>query len=93
MPAHTEAIEDEPFDSRISDTTLTVYGKTFSDGQIDPLGSPENPMSFDELIRKFRKCATYGEKPLAHQRIDAVVDMVRNLESMGDVRDIVKMLV
>src|ERR671915_1017183 len=29
---HTEAIEDEPFDSRMSDTTRIVYGKSSSDG-------------------------------------------------------------
>ena len=27
QPPQTLAIEDEPFDSMISDTTLTVYGK------------------------------------------------------------------
>ena len=94
-PIIDEGIERK-YSRQISPAVVTIKtknGKTFSDGQIYPLGSPENPMSFDELIRKFRKCATYGEKPLAHQRIDAVVDMVRNLESMGDVRDIVKMLV
>ena len=26
VPAHTVAIEDEPFDSRISETTRTTYG-------------------------------------------------------------------
>ena len=26
VPAHTVAMEDEPFDSRISDTTRTTYG-------------------------------------------------------------------
>ena len=27
-PPHTEAIEEEPFDSRISETILMVYGKS-----------------------------------------------------------------
>ena len=31
---HTEAIEDEPLDSRMSDTTLIVYGKSSCDGII-----------------------------------------------------------
>src|SRR5918999_6431479 len=29
---HTDAIEDEPFDSRMSDTTRIVYGKSSIDG-------------------------------------------------------------
>ena len=29
---HTEAIEDEPFDSVISDTTRTTYGNSSSEG-------------------------------------------------------------
>ena len=31
-PPHTEAIEDDPLDSMISDTTRTVYGKPASVG-------------------------------------------------------------
>jgi hypothetical protein len=31
-PPHTEAIDELPFDSRISDTTRMVYGKVFSSG-------------------------------------------------------------
>ena len=31
-PPHTEAIDELPFDSRISDTTRMVYGKAFSSG-------------------------------------------------------------
>jgi len=31
-PPHIEACDDEPFDSVISDTTLTVYGNSSSDG-------------------------------------------------------------
>src|ERR671932_2857662 len=29
---HTEAIDDDPFDSRMSDTTRIVYGKSSTDG-------------------------------------------------------------
>ena len=33
-PAQTVAIEDEPFDSKTSDTTLNVYGKVVVSGNI-----------------------------------------------------------
>ncbi|OQC68003.1 MAG: hypothetical protein BWX47_01962 [candidate division Hyd24-12 bacterium ADurb.Bin004] len=32
VPPQTVAIEDDPFDSRMSDTTRTVYGKDSSSG-------------------------------------------------------------
>ncbi len=34
LPPHTVAIELEPFDSRMSETSRTVYGKSSSDGII-----------------------------------------------------------
>ena len=33
-PPQTVAIDDEPFDSRMSDTTRSVYGKSCSEGII-----------------------------------------------------------
>ena len=32
-PPHTEAIDDEPFDSVISETTRIVYGKSVAAGE------------------------------------------------------------
>ena len=34
LPPHTDAIDDEPLDSRISETTRTVYGKSSYCGMI-----------------------------------------------------------
>ena len=34
VPPQTVAIEDEPLDSRMSETTRTVYGKASSEGSI-----------------------------------------------------------
>src|SRR5271167_4109560 len=31
-PPHTDAIDDDPFDSRMSDTILTAYGKSATGG-------------------------------------------------------------
>src|SRR5436190_23615658 len=35
MPPHTDAIDDEPFDSVISETIRIVYGKSASSGSAD----------------------------------------------------------
>ena len=34
LEPHTDAIDDEPFDSKMSDTTRIVYGKSSIDGTI-----------------------------------------------------------
>ena len=68
-------------------------GKTHSVRQEFPLGSPENPMSFDKLVDKFKRCATYAEKTFSDGVIDTVTDMVQNLESVHDVREIIRPLV
>ena len=68
-------------------------GKTHSVRQEFPLGSPENPMSFDKLVDKFKRCATYAEKTFSDGVIDTVTDMVQNLESVNDVRGIIRLLV
>lgn len=61
--------------------------------KIIPRGSPENPMGFDELAEKFRRCAGYARIPLPRERVDRAIELVRNLESVPDVQEIVKMLV
>lgn len=68
-------------------------GKTYSARKDFPSGSPEDPMDFDELEKKFRQCAGYAIKALSPSTIDRVVDRVKNLESMDDVREIADMLV
>jgi 2-methylcitrate dehydratase PrpD len=47
-------------------------------------GSPAIPMTYDEVAGKFHECATYAKWPAAKAK--AIVDMVRKLESVPDVR-------
>jgi 2-methylcitrate dehydratase PrpD len=52
-------------------------------------GHPQNPMSWEDLIRKFRDCASYSAKPIPEENIDRVVEMITHLENVQDVREIV----
>ena len=45
-------------------------------------GSPENPLSREELEDKFRNLATFV---LSHERAEAIIKAVRDLDCMGDV--------
>ncbi len=47
--------------------------------------SPANPMSFDEVAGKFRECAEYSGWP--DEKAERVVDMVRELEVLDNVRE------
>jgi 2-methylcitrate dehydratase PrpD len=53
-------------------------------------GSPQIPMSFEDEIEKFRDCARYGG--LAAQAADRVIAQVRELDGLGDVRDLTRLL-
>ena len=59
-------------------------GKTLS-GRVDyPKGSPQDPMSYDEVAEKFRECADYADWPRA--KAAQIVDLVRDFETLPDVR-------
>jgi 2-methylcitrate dehydratase PrpD len=53
-------------------------------------GSPANPMSYDEVADKFRECAAYNRWP--KKKAEPVVELVRNLESLTNVRELTGLL-
>jgi 2-methylcitrate dehydratase PrpD len=48
-------------------------------------GSPEYPMSTDEVVTKFKKCNQYAHRPLPSDRIEALIDQVLSLDGVEDV--------
>jgi 2-methylcitrate dehydratase PrpD len=53
-------------------------------------GSPANPMSYDEAADKFRECAAFSRWPRA--KAERVVELVRQLEELRDVRELTALL-
>jgi 2-methylcitrate dehydratase PrpD len=53
-------------------------------------GSPANPMSDAELSDKFRQCAEWGQ--LKGDRIEAVLDLLWNIEKLKDVNELTRLL-
>ena len=53
-------------------------------------GSPSDPMSYDEVAEKFRGCAGFAEWPSS--KANQVIDMVRRLEDLSDVRTLTALL-
>ncbi len=52
-------------------------------------GSPSNPMSYDEVAEKFQGCADYAQWPADRAR--KIVEMVRNLETVPDMRAVIEL--
>lgn len=55
-------------------------------------GSPENPLSAEDIVEKFRQCARYAVKPISKEKLDQVVQMVESLENVTDVCQIIRLL-
>jgi 2-methylcitrate dehydratase PrpD len=53
-------------------------------------GSPANPMSYDEVAGKFRECAAFAGWDRG--RAEEVVAMVRDFETLPDIRGLMKLL-
>lgn len=67
-------------------TVKMMDGKTHAMVVENPLGSLERPMSFDDCARKFRDCA----KSLDAGCVERVVQLVRGLDQLDDVREIIQ---
>ena len=65
--------------------TLVARGGHRLTKRVDlPKGHPENPMTFEEIVAKFRDCVANGIKPLSEQRVAMVLDTISNLEQIND---------
>jgi len=65
-------------------------GRTISGRADFGKGSPSDPMSYDEVAEKFRGCAAFAEWP--NSKANQVIDMVRKLEDVSDVRTLTALL-
>jgi len=72
------------------DKMTTILEITLTDGRVIRdradfgKGSPAIPMSYDEVVDKFRECAAYSRWP--KNKAEQVVTLVRTLEEVRDVR-------
>jgi len=67
-------------------------GRTLRHETEYPLGHPRNPLSWDDLVLKFRQCVDASASPVSRAAVDEVVGLVANLESLPDASVIVETL-
>ncbi len=69
----------------------TKDGNVYSKRMDDRKGSPENAMSMDEISDKFRDCASHSRVKLSKRSIDTMISLIKNLEDVKDVGEIIRM--
>ncbi|MBI2909009.1 MAG: MmgE/PrpD family protein [Chloroflexi bacterium] len=57
-----------------------------------PKGHPDNPLSTEEIVEKYRDCVQHGPKPLARENTERAKDLVLRLEEVSDVAEVIRLL-
>jgi len=57
-----------------------------------PRGGPGVPLTMDEHIERFHSCFNYAGKLLAEKNAEKILSMVRELDTLQDVRDFIPLL-
>jgi len=74
-------------------TFITIHlksGRTISGSADFAKGTPQNPMSFDEVADKFQECVDFAKWPA--QKAKAIVEMVRDLENVSNIKTLTALL-
>jgi 2-methylcitrate dehydratase PrpD len=67
-------------------------GRTLRHQTEHPWGHPQNPLSWDDLVQKFRQCVEASSSPVSSAAVDDVVGLIANLESLPDANIVVETL-
>ncbi len=87
MDPEIEKLYPERFANKVE--VLLKNGKRFEVRVDHPSGSPENPMSFAEGIKKFESLAG---QVVTKSRIDAIIQSVEGIEKLSDIRKLTRLL-
>jgi 2-methylcitrate dehydratase PrpD len=64
-------------------------GRTY-EHRVDAIkGHPLSPMTRDERLGKFRRCAAHAARPIPATRLDRVIELVEHMEEVQDVSNLV----
>jgi 2-methylcitrate dehydratase PrpD len=68
-------------------------GKKYEKTLWTATGSPEKPVTLEACVTKFRGCIEFSSKPMPAQTAENVIKTVSELEKLGDIRELIKLLV
>jgi 2-methylcitrate dehydratase PrpD len=70
----------------------TRRGKVYSRQVEFAFGTPNNPMTFTDIVSKFKECCQHSVTPIPPENQIKVINMVEGLEKVADVGQIVRLL-
>ena len=86
-----ELTRQKGFDSVILEVE-TLGGKKYSK-RVDVLkGSLGNPLTDEELLNKFKDCASHSVTPIKKPNIDRAAELILNMEKVDDINDVVSLI-
>lgn len=74
-------------------TIRTTDGREYTERVDHALGAPENPMSEEALVAKFKDCTSYSINKMSRRSVDRAVELCLNLEKVKDIGELVGLLV
>lgn len=88
------------FDRQISKDSIgagivevrTTDGNSIMKKEDIPYGNPKNPMSDEELIKKFKDCARYSKKVLEEDKVTRLMHNILALERVKNMNEIAEIL-
>lgn len=97
IAAHVEPVEDDnPNTNAVAPQKLEVYLKDGRKLEVDMpqiFGHPENPLSHEQNVAKFKRSWASAAKPLSDASADRMIDAVTNLESVDDIRSLIDLTI
>jgi 2-methylcitrate dehydratase PrpD len=70
---------------------VCVGGKTAAVELESPFGSPDNPLSIEQLKDKFRDCAAHAIHPTPKANVEKMITMILNPDALADSVDLIKL--
>ncbi len=89
-----EEIErEDPRGFTIKARLKTKDGKTYDKMVKFPKGSPQNPMSLEDLKRKLVTCSNNSVIKMSEERLKEIIDITTRLERVNDIRRLTELLI
>ncbi|MDB4444265.1 MmgE/PrpD family protein [bacterium] len=86
-----EDLERIPSSDNPARVTITLSGSTVYEETVPaPRGSIKNPMTREELLRKFRE---FASMVVPEQQIETLIKTVKNLNDIDNIRELIQLLV
>ena len=67
-------------------------GKQYSKTVYYTKGHPKNPMTFEEVVAKFRRCLAFSARPFPEANAERINELVSGLERLDDVSEITRLM-